>query len=121
MPEPAVDDLRLLRRRCRKLNELVVADYREFFDATRKHFFRLPTAPPTSSSPISVTTSATALMALGQAQQLEKVLCPTDTSAVQEEVLSQLKLLLSAPWSSSSLPQNNAFTAAIVVRAAGLL
>jgi len=121
MPESIVSDLRSLRARCRKLNDLVVADYKNFFDSTKELFFHLPSAPPATSNSISVTTTATALMALGQAHRLEDVLCPEKKSVLPAKALQQLTHLLSYQWSSADLSQNNAFTTAFVVRAAGWL
>lgn len=99
----------------------MISDYAAFFDAGVGRFFRLPTERTKVSSSVSVTTTATALMTLAQGNGLESVLCPKERSQIQKKLEAQLSLLLSSPWASASLPQNNAFTASFVIRAAGML
>ncbi|MDR3634134.1 MAG: ATP-binding protein [Isosphaeraceae bacterium] len=121
MSESTISEMRALRERCRDLNGTVASDYRAYFDRGHRLFFRLPSARPTSPNSISVTTSATALMALAQTHSLSHVICVEPADVLRDTLLEQLTRLLSFKWSSSELPQNNAFTAALVVRAAGVL
>src|SRR5688572_17430115 len=104
MPESALSELRALRSRCRVLNRYVVEDYERFFDRNLRLFFRLPSEPPRKPDAVSVTTTATALMALAPAEHLADVLCSDNKHGVTEAVLKQLKLLLDFKWSSADLP-----------------
>src|SRR4051812_42560548 len=100
MSESDVELLRSLRTRCQALNKRIVADYSGFFDSDLKRFFRLPSERPTSADSVSVTTTATALMALSQADRLGEILKPSGEKS-SNPALDQLQAVLNFKWSSS--------------------
>jgi hypothetical protein len=119
--ESDVERLRVLRSRCDVLTDSVASDYRAFFDEKLKRFFRLPSEPPAAGL-VSVTNTATALMALATAGAAEDVLLPAKSKdSVASRLAEQLQLLLDSKWASSDLSPNNAFTTSLVLRAAGTI
>ena len=121
MAEPDLKQLRALRSRAAVLNQNVALDYRAFYDSTHKVFFRLPSSPPDASTPVSVTTNATALMALSMNRVVDKFFVDESNKDDDFDAKSRLTKLLRSAWASANLPPNNAFTTALVVRAAGRL
>lgn len=118
MAESDLEQLRALRSRAVNLNQYVTLDYRAFYDSNHKAFFRLPSSPPNANTPVSVTTNATALMALSINHAIKNFAAGNDDIFDAKELLTRL---LSSEWTSARLPPNNAFTTALVVRAAGRL
>ncbi len=119
MAESELERLRTLRRRVEYLNRTVLDDYYAFYDRNHAAFYRLPSQPPTTTTPISVTTSATALMTLSLNRVANKFVVDDDGNTLNLPKL--FKQLLDCEWKSAELPQNNAFTTALIVRAAGRL
>src|SRR4051794_22357932 len=100
MPVETYAPLRQLRSQVDALRASLVDDYRPFFDTAHKLFFRLPSIRPSSSDKVSVTTTATALMALATSSQLSAILAGTTPLTLIDEVKEQLNTLLRFTWSS---------------------
>jgi len=115
MPSTAdtlLERLRELRRRTRALNEHLVEDLRAFAEPDGT-FRRLPSGTPGTS----VTTTCTALMALASARRLREFYGDDHS----QKVRAAFAQVAAAPWTSSKLPEWNAFSTAVVLRASGHL
>jgi hypothetical protein len=109
-----VNQLRELRRKAREIYRDVRNDLIAFQKANGTFF----TLPPPSGDRIHVTTTCTALMALASAGELE-ALCPSNDS--MKPPLSVVQRVIEHAWESEGLESDNAFTVALVLRAAGYL
>src|SRR5207249_3141243 len=98
--------LRDLRTKAHDLAATVEDDHASFAQDGRLHFyFRLPSKPLGKMSPPSVSPTCTAWMALCAAKRLSPESKPTLKAAFIE--------LLSQPWDTGGLKQNNAFTVGV--------
>ncbi|QDU42851.1 ATP-dependent zinc metalloprotease FtsH [Symmachiella dynata] len=120
MPDVILHKMRDLRRHSDHLRRTLIEDYRPFFkDET---FFRLPTRPPESPDDIGVTLTCTALMSFCLGEKADDFFGTNgNRDALRDALDAQLKKLLDHNWITASLSQNNAFTAALVVRSAAML
>src|SRR5579863_246454 len=121
MSEVSLKILRQLRDRSSSLLRNVVKDLSPFKkeDGTFRR-------KPDSRSPAwdtNVTTSCSCLMALASTDQFRNFYKEEGTGSVTSEqrAASIFKTLLDAPWMSSGLTDNNAFTTTLVLRAYGFL
>lgn len=108
-----LDRLRSLRFRAERMAHNFSVDHESFEDKYNPLcYFRLPSDPPSGPADgISVTPSCTAWMATSCAGiRLSKA-----------KVLDAFKKLISEPWDTGGLPQNNPFTAAVFSRSIGFL
>ncbi len=121
MAKSGIKQLRALRDRAAFLNQSVTSDYQAFYDRSLQQFFRLPSEPPTATTLVSVTTTASALMTLSMNRVVDKFVVDDIDKKKTLDANSQLVKLLESEWASADLPKNNAFTTAMVVRAAGRL
>lgn len=117
--------MRDLRRRAQQLNSSVVDDLDVFRHPDDQiTFMRLPTVPPDGPDDIGVTVTCTGLMTLATTGTFRKYYDRhklTKGKSKNEIVEEVFKHFLEFPWTSSKLPENNAFTVALVLRAAGVL
>lgn len=104
--------LRDLRTTTRELKQHLVEDLRSFREPDGT-FRRLPSGKPGTS----VTTTCTALMALTSARKLREFYGKDDF----QQVCAAFAKVAASPWTSSGLPELNAFSTAIVLRASGHL
>jgi len=121
MSEVSLKMLRQLRDRASSLLGNIVKDLTPFKkdDGT---FLR----KPDSRSPawdINVTTTCSCLMALASTDQFRKFYAEEGSATVKPEERAEVIFgqLLGAPWMSSGLTDNNAFTTTLVLRAYGFL
>ena len=118
MSEVSLNRLRDLRERATTLQKNILSDLKPFVkgDGT---FRRKPDSPDLPKD-VNVTTTCSSLMALALTKKfadfynLSKIEVETKASTV-------LKMLAAAPWMSSGLTANNAFTTTLVLRTMGFL
>ncbi|MAT70864.1 MAG: hypothetical protein CMJ58_15220 [Planctomycetaceae bacterium] len=121
MPVELLQPLRNLRKRARSLAKTIDSDHESFQvkdGEPEPYYYRLPSNPAKSGDPPSVTPTCTAWMAFCAARSLSKCFGKANSLASIERAYTTI---LSEPWDTGRLPQNNAFTVAVVARAAGLL
>jgi hypothetical protein len=109
-----ITELRGLRRRAREIYRDTRADLQAF----QRQDGTFCTYPPPVADKIHVTTTCTALMALS-ASRLVHVVCPMGHE--QKDIATVFELVVDAAWESEGLEADNAFTVALVLRAAGFL
>jgi hypothetical protein len=117
MPEIELERLRALRRRAETLLSTLGSDLKPFCHEHKKNGFLRK--PDSASDPddVNVTTTCSCLMALALADKLSEFY--TDSGgATAAEVFAKL---VAAPWMSSGLTENNAFTTTLVLRTLGFL
>jgi hypothetical protein len=108
-------ELRSLRARVRTLHRRVGEDLAPFCSSTTQTFVRLPDG---DTSIVNVTTTCTATMALAAAHAADDVYGVGKGAGSLCEAFSRL---MQAPWASSGLDPDNAFTSSMVLRTAGIL
>lgn len=108
-----LDSLRELRARVQRLGSSVVEDLKPFLRADARSFRRLPDSD-NEKKDISVATTSSVLMALSLVGKLREIYAD---GALREAV----DLMMKSAWDSSSLPSDNAFTRAILLRTLGML
>lgn len=115
MPEVSLNTLRQLRTRARKLLGNVATDLKPFVkgDGT----FRRTPESPANAGDVNVTTTCSCLMALALTDTLVRFYKenPKNTAS------NIFRLVIAAPWMSSGLTANNAFTTTLVLRTFGFL
>jgi hypothetical protein len=109
-----ISEYRALRERAEHLVKHLKDDLAPFWRADRETFFRTPASTPAKSE-VNVTTTCSCVMALALTGGFEAFF-KNDKMA---EAL--VKKLVGAPWMSSGLRLNNAFTTSLVIRAIGFL
>ena len=109
----SLDRLRSLRTLTNTIGETLVSDLRPFLHRIDKQTFRrLPTST-SDNDDIGITVTASALMGLALAGQLR-----TFYGGEHEEICSNIFLRIAGvKWTSSELPECNAFTTTILLRA----
>lgn len=119
MPEEPLTRLRRLRARARDLQRRIQDDLRPFLrEPHDRGFQRTPSL--SLDDEISITTTCTCLMSLALTGSTEAVFGPSPNG--QSEIVATIfAALMSAPWMSSGLPENNAFTTALMIRLYGFL
>lgn len=120
MPDKELQRLRSLRFQADQMLRTLVDDLKPFRAADEKlGFRRTPTSTPKSGleNDVNVTTTCSCLMALAMFGKLEKFYGPKYQSIVTEI----LQNVIRAPWKSSGLTENNAFTTTLVLRCYGFL
>jgi hypothetical protein len=117
MPEIDLKRLRDLRHRAEGLLATLTSDLAPFRHEKPFNGFR---RKPDSESPpddVNVTTTCSCLMSLALAGKLTQFYGADGRKTAKET----FKALLSAPWMSSGLAENNAFTTTLMIRLFGLL
>src|SRR5262245_42418420 len=102
--------LRDLRATAHALGATVEDDHKSFAQDGKPHcYFRLPSNPLSKAADPCVTPTCTAWMALVAARKLT----PENKPALKEAFIE----LLSQPWDTGRLRQNNSFTVGVFARA----
>ena len=121
MLEPSLNTLRQLRDRASSLLRNVAKDLAPFKkeDGT----FRRKPDSRLAEWDTNVTTTCSCLMALAATNQFRQFYNEEGAAALSPEqrATNILETLLAAPWMSSGLTDNNAFTTTLVLRAFGFL
>src|SRR5262245_41813406 len=117
MPEIELQRFRRLRKRANELLQSLVGDLTPFrHDSVDHGFLRTPDSQSLAGD-TNVTTTCSCLMALALTGKL-----PDFYAADQKDTVSRIfNNILTAPWMSSGLAENNAFTTTLVLRTAGFL
>src|SRR5262249_40086270 len=122
MSEISLAIFRNLRSRAEKLLSTVEQDLKAFIHEEDDFTFRRRPDSESRKGDVNVTTTCSCVMALAQTNSFHRFYFPgkgngsDDTKA--REILDSL---VKAPWMSSGLTSNNAFTTALVLRAYGFL
>jgi hypothetical protein len=117
MPEIELPRLRKLRSRAEDLMSSLTADLRPFQSKFPSSGFR---RKPDSESPeddINITTTCSCLMSLAHSGKLREFY-KYDPDQMIQSILTEL---MNAPWMSSGLSENNAFTTSLMIRLYGSL
>jgi ATPase family protein associated with various cellular activities (AAA) len=120
MPELLLSQLRTLRNRAEELLRHVPADLSAFLHADRETFLRTPESRPLQDD-VNVTTTCSCLMALALTKHFAAFYKLEEESEIKEKAASVLRKIVAAPWMSSGLTENNAFTTTLVLRTFGFL
>jgi hypothetical protein len=118
MLEQHLKRLRNLRDRCAALSQHIKEDLLPFAKTVDGTFRR----KPDSYSPdgdVNVTTTCSCLMALALTNELPDFY--NHSIRIEDAVTSVFRALVKAPWMSSGLTANNAFTTSLVIRTLGFL
>jgi hypothetical protein len=118
MSKDLVNKLRKLRSDAAELNRTLVTDLRPFLHSEDSVTFRLFPYKQSIKGDVTVGTTCTALMALAMNGQLEDFY---GKSFAVSSAKRSFGLVVEAPWSSSGLDDDNAFTTTLILRAAGFL
>ena len=118
MSEVSLNRLRDLRERASTLQRNILSDLKPFVkgDGT---FRRKPDSPDLPKD-VNVTTTCSSLMALALTKKFADFYNLSKTAA-ETKASTLLKVLAEAPWMSSGLSANNAFTTTLVLRTMGFL
>lgn len=117
MPEIELHRLRKLRRRTEILQGTLVPDLIPFRHKNHENGFIRKPDSNSDSGDVNVTTTCSCLMALALTDKLSDFY-PDSENVTANEIFQKL---LEAPWMSSGLAENNAFTTALVIRTFGFL
>jgi hypothetical protein len=118
MPDIDLKRLRELRRRAEELSATLASDLKPFrHPQPYNGFCRKPDSPTEDPKDVNVTTTCSCLMSLALSDKLEEFYGKDS----KEIVVSTFEKLVEAPWMSSGLAENNAFTTTLVIRLFGFL
>jgi hypothetical protein len=118
MPEIELTRLRQLKRRAETLLGTLVDDLKPFkHGVDDAHGFRRTPESKSVEDDVNVTTTCSCLMSLALSGRLSKVY----GKKYEEPLKEILDRLLRAPWMSSGLGENNAFTTSLMLRLIGFL
>ena len=123
MSDVPLETLRELRRRAAQLLENVGPDLRVFLNKDNLSFRRKPDSKSREKD-VNVTTTCSCVMALALTNQFHRFYYPDPgkKDGSDDEVARKiLESMIEAPWMSSGLTSNNAFTTALVLRTYGFL
>ena len=117
MPDIELKRLRALRSRAERLGANLVFDLRPFKHGKEENGFRRKPDSESLADDVNVTTSCSSLMGLalsGKAAALYG-------ESYKERISAIFSNLLKAPWMSSGLAEDNAFTTTLIIRLFGFL
>jgi hypothetical protein len=117
MPDIELKRLRELRTRAEALLSTLVSDLRPFRHSEETSGFLRKPDSESALDDVNVTTTCSCLMALALADRLTDFY-GDDSKKTVEKILSNV---VGAPWMSSGLTENNAFTTTLVIRLVGFL
>lgn len=120
MAEVSVEHLRRLRDRVRELLAKSDSDLVPFLNADKLTFRRKPDSEAREQD-VNVTTTCSCLMALVLTKRLHTVYKSSDNPSETSDAKKAFQLVVKAPWMSSGLIENNAFTTTLVLRTLGFL
>src|SRR5947209_8179597 len=110
MPDIELERLRRLRQRAAVLLQTLVSDLKRFRHQHKENgFLRTPDSISISGD-VNVTTTCSCLMALALTDRLRDFY----TDDAPNIAAATFQNLLKAPWMSSGLAENNAFTTTLV-------
>src|SRR6266705_1140891 len=119
MRDELTEKLRALRRKAHSLGQSLSEDLLRFLHRDKVTFRRLPTSPSLDGD-VNPTTTCTALMTLSVAGSITHFYDFLQ-SAAKDAPSRAYSAVLSSKWESSGLPEDNVFTAAMVLRAGAFL
>jgi ATPase family protein associated with various cellular activities (AAA) len=111
--------LRVLRSQANDLLSHIVDDLKPFLNEGGKTFRRKPDSR-SDERDVNVTTTCSCLMALAFTDQFG-IFYDVDDSGAHDKARDILNILMDAPWMSSGLMPDNAFTTGLVLRMYGFL
>jgi len=117
MPDVELKRLRELRARAEVLLATLVSDLKPFQHDQEINGFRRKPDSPSDPDDVNVTTTCSCLMALTLSGKLDDFY----NQKSKEIVSAMFQKLLGAPWMSSGLAENNAFTTTLIIRLLGFL
>jgi hypothetical protein len=121
----SIQHLRVLRKKAALLNATLLADLKPFFEPNFLVFRRLPPGDPDSDVKGNVTNTCSCLMSLATADKLidffKDALDTKSDDVAKKRITKLFRSAVESEWTSSGLPDDNAFTSLIVLRTAGLL
>jgi hypothetical protein len=117
MPELDLDRLRNLRSRAEMLLNYLADDLTPFQHRVSDHGFRRTPESESIPGDVNVTTTCSCLMSLALTDKLRDFY----TKDAKQTLKNIFEKLLTSPWMSSGLTENNAFTTALVLRVLGFL
>lgn len=126
--DKSLDQLRALRKQAATLHSSIVDDLRPFLNGTRPTFRRLPTSEIRLTD-AKVTTTCTALMSLAATRKLQlfySARVPSKkghgSKGPTARAFEAIKLAVEdETWATAALERDDAFTANMVLRTAGML
>ena len=122
MAELELKRLREVRRRAQELLRFADTDLRYFLHEKDEETFRRKPESESIEKDVNVTTTCSCVMALALSNLFRKFFkAEHDPSAAKEKAQSIFNRLVKAPWMSSGLTANNAFSTALVIRTFGFL
>lgn len=122
MSEIPLKRLRDLRLRADRLLANVVSDLKAFIHAKDHLTFRRKPDSESRKGDVNVTTTCSCVMALALTNKFHGFYCEEMKKGADDTKAQEiLKALVNAPWMSSGLTSNNAFTTALVLRTYGFL
>jgi hypothetical protein len=117
MPEIELARLRKLRSRAESLVSTLTDDLKPFQSEFLSSGFRRKPDSQSAEDDVNVTTTCSCLMSLAHSGKLREFY-KDDTDQVVQSILTNL---MNAPWMSSGLTENNAFTTTLMIRLFGSL
>jgi len=117
MPNLDLKRLRDLRRRSEVLLNTLASDLNPFRHQELVNGFRRKPDSPSSPDDVNVTTTCSCLMALAISDKLKDFY----GTSYKDIVVQILQKVVEAPWMSSGLSENNAFTTTLLLRLFGCL
>jgi ATPase family associated with various cellular activities (AAA) len=117
MSNVSVETLRTLRAQAEELLKHAGKDLSSFLNDDGLTFLRTPESPRRAND-VNVTTTCSCLMALALTDQFKNVYTDGDWKG---QATAAFDKLVRAPWMSSGLTENNAFTTTLVIRTLGFL
>ena len=125
MSEVSIKSLRDLRSREDQLRGTIVSDLRAFIHNKDEITFRRKPSSRSLYGDVNVTTTCSCVMALALTNEFRELYFPgvsnNEPAKVQAKAQDIFKTIVKAPWMSSGLTSNNAFTTALVLRTYGFL
>ena len=117
MDKTPIGRLRKLRKKANGLARTLVKDLKPFLHEKDEMTFRRLPDSKSKLRDVGVTTTCTCLMALAIADKLKDLYNPKPENTARKAFES----VVSATWESSGLPESNAFTSTLVLRAFSFL
>src|SRR5271156_6099773 len=116
-----IERLRRLRARVDRLGQSVASDLKVFLHQKDLLTFRRKPDSQSLEDDVNVTTSCSCIMALALTNQFSEFYDCKTSNSIESKAQSILTRLVDAPWMSSGLTANNAFTTSLVIRTYGFL
>src|SRR6185312_3204037 len=122
MSELSLNRLREVRRRSQDLLRFVDSDLRPFLHKGDKETFRRKPESLSIDKDVNVTTTCSCVMALALSNAFRQFYdVDSEESKAKDKARTIFTRLVDAPWMSSGLTANNAFSTTLVLRTYGFL